>query len=61
MFAGAAAANDVARHLNKIGNVMNMQQDALTAYDNLKWGIEAQEFESGEVRFRQYNSSLLIY
>jgi hypothetical protein len=60
MFAGAAAANDVVRHLNTIGNVMNLQQDAHTAYDNLMWGIEAKE-EGGEVRFRQYDSSLLIH
>ena len=60
MLAGATAADDVVQHLNKIGNVMNMQQDAHTAYDNLKWGIEAKE-ESGKVRFRQYDSSLLIY
>lgn len=60
MFAGVAAAEDAARHLNTIGNVMNMEQNAHTTYDNLLWGIEAKE-ESGEVRFRQYDSSLLIY
>jgi hypothetical protein len=60
MFTGAAAANDVVQHLNKIGNVMNMEQNAHTAYDNLKWGIEAKE-EGGQVRFRLYDSSLLIY
>ena len=60
MFAGAAAANDVAQHLNTIGNAMNMQQDAHTAYDNLMWGIEAKE-EGGEVRFCTYDLSLLIH
>ena len=60
MFAGVAAANDVTRHLNTIGNVTNLEQNAHTTYDNLMWGIEAKE-ESGEVRFGQYDSSLLIY
>ena len=60
MFAGAAAANDVARHLNTIGNAMNMEQNAHAAYDNLMWGIEAKE-EGGEVRFRKYDSLLLIH
>ncbi len=39
---------------------MNMEQNAHAAYDNLMWGIEAKE-EGGEVRFRQYDSSLLIH
>jgi hypothetical protein len=59
MFAGVAA-KDVVRHLNKIGNAMNMEGNAHSAYDNLMWGIEAME-ESGEVRFRQYDLPLLIY
>ena len=53
MFAGAAARDDIVNHLNSIGNVMNMQQDAHTSYDKLKWGIEANE-EGGEVRFHRY-------
>ena len=60
MFAGVTAANDVARHPYTIGNVMNLEQNAHTAYDNLMWGIEAKE-EGGEVRFCQYDLSLLIY
>jgi len=31
------------QHLNDTGNVMNLQADAHTAYDDLEWGIEAQE------------------
>ena len=46
MFAGAAALN--VPHLNTIGNAMNLEQNAHTAYDNLMWGIEAKE-EGGEV------------
>ncbi|KAK2462687.1 hypothetical protein APHAL10511_005303 [Amanita phalloides] len=49
-FAGTAARDDAVHHLNKIGNVMNMQQDAHTDYNNLKWGIEAEE-EGGKVKF----------
>ncbi len=48
MFAGAAARNEVIHHLNRIGNVMNMQQDAHKKYDDLSWGIEAKE-EGGQV------------
>jgi len=48
MFAGAAAANDIAQHLNTISNAMNLEQNAHTAYNNLMWGIEARE-EGGEV------------
>ena len=50
MFAGAAARNDVVRHLNNIGNAMNMELNAHTSYDELRWGIEAKE-EGGKVRF----------
>ncbi|KAF8432753.1 hypothetical protein L210DRAFT_2767593 [Boletus edulis BED1] len=50
MFAGAAAVDEVVHHLNNIGNVMNMQHDAHSSYDNLEWGIEAKE-EGGEVKY----------
>jgi len=50
MFAGAAARDDIVSHLNNVGNVMNMEQNAHSSYDELEWGIEATE-ESGEVRF----------
>ena len=49
MFAGAAIRDDVVSHLNNIGNAMNLEQNAHTSYDKLKWGIEANE-EGGEVR-----------
>jgi hypothetical protein len=42
MFAGTATWDLVLQHLNDLGNVMNLQGDAHTAYDNLRWGIEAQ-------------------
>ncbi|KAF8419964.1 hypothetical protein L210DRAFT_3510620 [Boletus edulis BED1] len=48
MFAGATATDEVVHHLNNIGNVMNMQHNAHSSYDNLEWGIEAKE-EGGEM------------
>jgi hypothetical protein len=48
MFAGAKARDLVLQHLNAPGNVFNLQSDAHTAFDNLKWGIEAQ-VENGKV------------
>jgi hypothetical protein len=42
MFAGTATQDFVLRHLNDLGNVMNLQGDAHNDYDNLLWGIEAQ-------------------
>jgi hypothetical protein len=39
---GGPAVSDLAmKQLNSIGNVMNMETNAHTAYNNLKWGIEA--------------------
>jgi hypothetical protein len=49
MFTGNEARDLVIQHLNGIGNVMNIQWDAHDAYDNLKWGIEAQ-IDNGTVR-----------
>ena len=42
MFAGTATRDFVLQHMNDLGNLMNLQADAYTAYDNLRWGIEAQ-------------------
>ncbi|KAH9979819.1 hypothetical protein BJV74DRAFT_887892 [Russula compacta] len=50
MFAGAITRDVVMNHLNSIGNVMNMELNAHGAYDNFKWGIEAEE-EGGEVKY----------
>ena len=36
-------------NLNRIGNVMNLQWDAQTAYDNIEWAIHADE-EQGKVQ-----------
>jgi hypothetical protein len=41
MLAGPAVSDLVMKQPNGIGNVMNMETNAHTAYDNLKWGIEA--------------------
>ncbi len=51
MFAGSAVRDEVIYNLNSIGNVMNMEQNAHTDYDDLLWGIEVKE-EDGQVRFR---------
>ncbi|KAH9987610.1 hypothetical protein BJV74DRAFT_841160 [Russula compacta] len=50
MFGGAITRDVVMNHLNSIGNVMNMELNAHGAYDNSKWGIEAEE-EGGEVKY----------
>ena len=42
MFAGTATRDLVLGHLNDLGHVMNLEANAHTAYDNLRWGIEAQ-------------------
>ena len=49
MFAGDEARDLVIQHLNGIGNVVNLEWNAHSAYDNLKWGIEAQN-DNGTVR-----------
>ena len=48
MFAGTATRDLVLQYLNDLGNLMNLQSDAQTAYDDLQWGIEAQ-VENGTV------------
>jgi len=42
MFVGNKTRDLVIQHLNGIGNVVNLQSDAHNAYDDLRWGIEAQ-------------------
>ena len=42
MFAGTATRDLVLRHLNDLGNVMNLEANAHSDYDTLLWGIEAQ-------------------
>jgi hypothetical protein len=49
MFAENEARDLLIQHLNGIGNVVNLQSDAHAAYDDLKWGIEAQN-DNGMVR-----------
>jgi len=51
MFAGSAVRDEVIYKLDSISNVMNMEQNAHTDYDDLAWGIEVKE-EDGQVRFR---------
>jgi hypothetical protein len=43
MFAGQQARDLVFKHMNSIENVTNLQSDAHTCYDNLRWGIEARQ------------------
>jgi hypothetical protein len=49
MFAGPATRDLVLQNLNGVKNVMNIQGDAHTSYDNFKWGIEAKR-NNGTVR-----------
>ena len=58
MFAGDDARDHVLKHLNSIGNAMNLQSDTRMAYDDLGWGIEAME-DNGKVRFLQLKHSFL--
>lgn len=51
MFAGNRVRDLVIRYLNDTGNVMNIQSDAHTSYDNLKWGIEAHSDGNGKVKY----------
>jgi len=50
MFAGTAVRDLVTEQLNDLGNYINIQSDAHTAYDDIFWGIEAHN-ENGMVRF----------
>jgi hypothetical protein len=49
MLAGPAVKDLILQQLNGIGNAINIQVDAHTAYHNLKWGIEARN-DNGTVR-----------
>ena len=49
MFAGNEARDLDIQYLNGIGNVVNLERNAHAAYDNLRWGIEAQS-DDGTVR-----------
>jgi hypothetical protein len=42
MLAGSSAIQLIRQHLNGVGNVMNLEYNAHKAFDDLKWGIEAQ-------------------
>ena len=48
MFAGTAVRDLVLRQSNDLGNLMLIQSDAHTAYDDIYWGIEALN-ENGKV------------
>jgi hypothetical protein len=48
MFAGTQVRDLVFQQLNQLGNLMNIQSDAHTAYDDLLWGIESR-VENGTV------------
>ena len=50
MLAGTAVRDLIVKELNGIGNVMNIESNAHTTYDDISWGIEARN-ENGMVRF----------
>jgi hypothetical protein len=56
MLAGPATRDCVVQHLNGILNVMNLESNAHTEYDDLGWGIEAIEPEdnNGKVNESRY-------
>jgi hypothetical protein len=54
MFAGTAVRDLVLEQLGDLGNLMNLQSDAHTDYNELEWAIEDQN-ENGMVR--PYSSS----
>jgi hypothetical protein len=43
MFAGQATLDLVMQNLNSIGNVMNLEMNAHSEYNDLEWRIEARE------------------
>jgi hypothetical protein len=43
MMAGPAIRDLVVENLNTPGNVMNLQSDAHSAYDDIEWGIEGRK------------------
>ena len=53
MFAWTATRDHVLQHLNGVGNVMNLEANAHTAFNDLKWGIEA-ENKNGTVRHKSW-------
>ena len=48
MFAGMAVQDRVLQQSNSLDNLINIQSDAHTAYDGLRWGIESR-MEGGMV------------
>jgi hypothetical protein len=50
MLAGTTVRDLVLEQLNDLGNLMNIETNAHTAYDDIFWGIEAHN-ENGVVRF----------
>jgi hypothetical protein len=49
MLAGQEVRDLVIDNLNRIGNVMNLEWNAQTAYDDIEWAIQADE-DQGKVR-----------
>ena len=43
MLAGAGVRDLVVKHLNSIGNVMNLEMNAHSTYDNIEWAIQANQ------------------
>ena len=48
MLAGTAVCDLVLKQLNDLGNLMNIESNGHTAYDDILWGIEAHN-ENGMV------------
>ena len=46
MMAGPRVRDIVVEHLNRIGNVMNLEYNAASAYDRIEWAIQADEVDN---------------
>ena len=44
--AGPQVRDIVVENLNRIGNVMSLQYDAVNAYDRIEWAIQADEVDN---------------
>ena len=60
MLAGTAVRDLVLQQLNGLGNLMNLESNAHTAYNNIKWAIEGRD-TIGEVRLHLECLTSLIH
>jgi hypothetical protein len=49
MLAGIEVGDLVVEHLNGVGNIMTLELNALQAYDDFRWAIQAKVEDDGKV------------